>query len=256
MHTENHRKRGIYLLPNLFTVSSLFAGFYSIVSALNGNFVISAISVFIAMIMDTLDGRVARLTNTMSAFGAEFDSLSDMISFGLAPALIAYCWSLNSLGKVGWLVAFLYVAATALRLARFNVQTGKGGKRYFQGLPCTAAAPVLVGGVWCGIDFGVNPQLQLASIIFAVIIILVSIFMVSNLRYRSFKDADLKNHISFVVVLIAVLAVVLISIDPSKVLFTIAMIYAFSGPISTIWGLHQRRKKRNIMLLNVKSKSN
>lgn len=241
-HKENCLKRGIYLLPNLFTVGSLFAGFYAIVAALKGAYDTAAISIFIAMVMDSLDGRVARLTHTSTAFGAEFDSITDMASFGIAPALIIYSWSLSTLGKFGWLAAFIYAVATSLRLARFNVQLGKSGKRYFQGLPCPAAAAVIVGLVWVGMDLGIDAHRF--SIIFAVLTILVGVLEVSNVRYRSFKDANLKSHVPFVVILAVVLIIVLISIDPSKVLFTIFFAYAVSGPVGTIMGLRKRKKER------------
>lgn len=239
---EKYLKRGIYLLPNLFTVGSLFAGFYGIVAALKGIYDVAAISIFIAMIMDSLDGRVARMTHTTTAFGAEFDSITDMVSFGLAPALIIYSWALSNLGKFGWLAAFIYAVATALRLARFNVQLGKGGKRYFQGLPCPSAAAVIVGLVWFGMDLGIDPHKL--SIIFALLTILMGILMVSNIRYRSFKDIDFKKHVPFFVILIVVLIVVLVSIDPSKVLFTCFLVFALSGPIGTILGLRKRKKER------------
>jgi CDP-diacylglycerol---serine O-phosphatidyltransferase len=239
---DHYLKRGIYLLPNLFTVGSLFAGFFAIISALKGNYDNAAIAVFIAMIMDSFDGRVARLTHTETAFGAEFDSITDMVSFGVAPALIMYNWILTPLGKFGWLAAFLYTVFTALRLARFNVQLGKGGKRYFQGLPSPAAAAVVVGSVWVGLDLGISSHFF--SVLFALVIVMAGVLEVSNIRYRSFKDADLKNHVSFVVILLVVLIIVLVSIDPSKVLFLIAVVYAVSGPIGTILGLRRRKKAR------------
>ena len=149
-HSRHLRRRGIYLLPNLFTTLGLFFGFYAIVAALKGHFDQAAIAIYIGMIFDALDGRIARLTNTASPFGAEYDSLSDMVTFGIAPALVAYSWGLYNLGKIGWLVAFLYAAATALRLARFNIQIGQVSKRYFVGLPCPVAAAVIAGMIWTG----------------------------------------------------------------------------------------------------------
>lgn len=239
---DKYLKRGIYLLPNLFTVASLFAGFFAIISALKGNYDHAAIAIFIAMIMDSFDGRVARLTHTETAFGAEFDSITDMVSFGVAPALTMYNWILTPLGKFGWLAAFLYTVFTALRLARFNVQLGKGGKRYFQGLPSPAAAAVIIGSVWVGLDLGISSHVF--SVIFAIVTVITGILEVSNIRYRSFKDADLKNHVPFVVILAIALIIALVSIDPSKVLFVVAVVYAVSGPIGTIWGLQKRKKAR------------
>lgn len=236
------KSRGIYLLPNLFTIGSLFAGFYAIVAALKGIYDTAAISIFIALIMDGLDGRVARLTNTVTAFGAELDSLADMVSFGIAPALVIYSWALSSLGKIGWLAAFIYTAATALRLARFNTQLGIVDKRYFQGLSSTMSAAVIASAVWLGRDLEIPPHSY--SVLLAILTTLTGILMVSNIRYLSFKDADLKNHVPFVVLLAAVVVVVLISIDPAKVLFAVCFIYACSGPVATIWGLYRHKKAR------------
>lgn len=232
------RKRGIYLLPNLFTISALFAGFYAIVAALKGIYDIAAISIFIALIMDGLDGRVARLTNTVTAFGAELDSLADMVSFGIAPALVMYSWALSSLGKVGWLAAFIYTTATALRLARFNTQLGNSDKSYFQGLSSTMSAAVMASIVWIGRDLEIPPHSY--SIALAILTTAIGILMVSNIRYRSFKDADLKNHVPFVVILAVVLIIVLISIDPAKVLFASCVIYASSGPVAALWRLRHK----------------
>lgn len=241
----NIKQRGIYLLPNLLTITSLFAGFYAIVTALKGNYDTAAISIFIAMIMDGLDGRVARLTNTVTAFGAELDSLVDMVSFGVAPALVMYSWGLSNLGKIGWLAAFVYVAAGALRLARFNTQLGKADKRYFQGLSITLSAGVMASVIWLGRDLEILPHNF--SILLAILTALLGVLMVSNIRYRSFKDADLRNHVPFVVMLIIVVILVLISIDPSKFLFAIFFLYACSGPVATVWGLHKKRKARKIL---------
>jgi CDP-diacylglycerol---serine O-phosphatidyltransferase len=240
--TKDQRPRGIFLLPNLFTIGALFAGFYAIVATLKGNFESAAFSIFIAMIMDALDGRVARLTNTMTAFGAELDSLSDMVCFAVAPALLIYSSSLCDLGKYGWITAFIYTVAVALRLARFNTQLGKFGKRYFQGLPCPAGAAVITSIVWSALDLEIATKPF--AILLAIITILISIFMVSNIRYRSFKDIDFKNNVSFVYILLVVLIVVLVSIYPSLVLFSAFTGYAFSGPIVTIWGLRQRKLAR------------
>lgn len=241
MNIQN-RPRGIYLLPNLFTISSIFAGFFSMVSALKGNYDIAAIAIFIAMIMDSLDGKVARLTNTMTAFGAEFDSMADMVSFAVAPAFLAYTWSLSELGKLGWIAAFIYTVTVALRLARFNTQVDSTAKRYFQGIPCPAAAAIISSIVWLCYDLDLANKT--ATLVLAITMIIVGILMVSNIRYRSFKDAELKDHVRFVVILLTVLIIALVSIDPAKVLFVIFTGYAISGPIATIWGLRQRRLLR------------
>jgi CDP-diacylglycerol---serine O-phosphatidyltransferase len=240
--TTKPKNRGIYILPNLFTIGALFAGFYAIVAALKGNHDIAAMSIFVSILMDGLDGRVARLTNTVTAFGAELDSMSDMVCFGIAPALVIYSWSLFTLGKPGWLAAFIYVAATALRLARFNTQLGKDDKNYFQGLSSTMAAAVIASIVWLGRDLEIPPHNF--SILLAILTTIAGVLMVSNIRYRSFKEANLKNHVPFIVILALVVAVVLISIDPAKVLFAICMLYACSGPVATIWGLRRKKKQR------------
>jgi len=241
----NIKQRGIYLLPNLLSITSLFAGFYAIVAALKGIYDTAAISIFIAMIMDGLDGRIARLTNTVTVFGAELDSLIDMVSFGVAPALVMYSWALSSLGKIGWLAAFIYVAAGALRLARFNTQIGKSDKRYFQGLSITLSAGLMASVIWLGRDLEILPHNF--SILLATLTTLLGVLMVSNIRYRSFKDTDLRNHVSFVVMLIIVVILVLISIDPSKFLFAVFFLYACSGPITTIWELRKKRKARKTL---------
>ena len=234
--------RGIYLLPNLFTTGCLFAGFYAIVAAMGHHFESAAVAVFVAMIMDGLDGRVARLTNTQSQFGAEYDSLADMVSFGLAPSLVMYVWALSGLGKLGWLAAFVYAAGTALRLARFNTQVGRADKRYFQGLASPAAAAVVAGMVWVGNDYALEGRN--ISILALIVTIAMGVFMVSNMRYRSFKDLDLKGKVPFVAILIVVLAFVLISIDPPQVLFGIFFLYALSGPVTTLITLRRRRAER------------
>ena len=239
---EKRRHRGIYLLPNLFTTACLFAGFYAIVSAMNDRFEAAAVAIFVAMVMDGLDGRVARLTNTQSAFGAEYDSLADMVSFGLAPALVMYVWALSDLGKLGWLAAFVYTAGTALRLARFNTQVGRADKRYFQGLASPAAAAVVAGLVWVGHSYLVDGQ-NIAYLAFAVTI-LAGLLMVSNVRYRSFKDLNLKDKVPFVTILVVVLVFVLISIDPPQILFATFALYALSGPVMTLISLRRRRAER------------
>ena len=230
------RERGIYLLPNLFTTAALFAGFFAIVQAMNHKFELAAVAIFIAMVMDGLDGRVARMTNTTSAFGAEYDSLSDMVSFGVAPALIMYVWALAPLKKLGWIAAFLYCACAALRLARFNTKLDDPfqDKRFFQGLPCPAAAALLAGFVWVAneyqisgreIFFGVIEMKWLA----AAITIFAAGSMVSDLKFYSGKDINLKESVPFVAILAIVLAFVLISSSPPEVLFSVMLVYALSG---------------------------
>lgn len=225
--------RGFYLLPNLFTTVGLFSGFYAIVATImpSANYENAAIAIFIAMVMDGIDGRVARLTNTQSAFGGEYDSLSDMISFGLAPALLAFSWGLSSLGKLGWLVAFCYVAATALRLARFNTQIGTTDKKYFKGLPCPSAAALVASLVWVAYEYGM-PGNQL-WVLAAVVTLCAAILMVSNVNYYSFKEIDLKNKVPFIAILGAVSILILISIDPPVILLTFFLSYVLSGPIIT-----------------------
>ncbi len=242
------RRRGIYLLPNMFTTAALFSGFYAIVASINGHFEAAAIAVFIAMILDGVDGRVARLTNTQSAFGAEYDSLSDLVCFGLAPALLMYEWSLaslvnisNLLGKLGWLAAFIYTAATALRLARFNTQVGKANKTYFQGLASPAAAALLAGFVWMSVDNQLNGSTLVLPALFITVI--TGFLMVSKFRYRSFKDLDLKGRIPFVTALIVVMIFVLVSVNPPQVLFLGFLGYAISGPILTLMQLRKRKRR-------------
>jgi CDP-diacylglycerol--serine O-phosphatidyltransferase len=234
--------RGIYLLPNLFTTAALFAGFYSVVAATKGYFDVAAIALFIAMIADTLDGRVARMTNTQTAFGAEYDSLSDMVAFGVAPAVITYSWSLSYLGKIGWLAAFLYAAGTALRLARFNTQSHDVDKRYFQGLPCPAAAGAIASSVWVSYTYGI--QGVLVAVPVAVLTVLMGALMVSTIRYHSFKQIDLRGKVPFFVILIPVVLITAIAIDPPEMLFAIFGCYAFSGPLLTLWQLRKMRKSK------------
>jgi CDP-diacylglycerol--serine O-phosphatidyltransferase len=239
------RHRGIYLLPNLFTTANLFAGFFSIITAINGNFYVASATVFVAMVLDSLDGRVARLTNTQSAFGAEYDSLSDMVAFGLAPAVLAYQWSLSSLGNVGLTVAFIYVACAALRLARFNTQIGKVDKRWFIGLASPAAAGVVAGAVWAvwaldevGVS-GVDLPLALVML-FALLVATAGLLMVSNIKYYSFKDLDLKGRVPFVAILVVVLVFAVIFSDPPRILLIIFLAYAASGPVQYL----MRRRRR------------
>lgn len=238
------KHRGIYLLPNLFTTAGLFAGFYAIVAAMNGQFEPACIAIFVAMVADMLDGRVARMTNTASAFGAEYDSLTDIVAFGLAPALIIYTWGLAPYGKIGWLIAFLYSASAALRLARFNSQLDKADKRFFTGLPTPAAAGMLVGFVWLEYELNMGLHRCYSCALFTV---LAALCMVSTLRYYSFKDIDFKGKVSFVAMLAMVLIFVGISVNPPLVLFITFLLYALSGPLWTLWRIRGFRGLRRFV---------
>lgn len=241
MQLKNSRK-GIYILPNLFTTAALFAGFYAIVQAMNGQFDYAAIAIFIAMILDGLDGRVARWTHTESDFGAQYDSLSDMVSFGLAPSLVIYEWALSGLGNFGWLAAFLYAACAALRLARFNIQTGSSDGRYFTGLPSPSAAALIAGLVWVLHTTGV-PGKEVSFIALGITIF-AALSMVSNIRYHSFKHLNIKDRVSFPVVIEVVLLFVLIALYPPQALFILFLGYAVSGPLFASWRLYRRRSSR------------
>lgn len=250
--TENGQKitrKGVYLLPNLFTTAALFAGFYSIISSIyapilmvQGNieqsreyFIYAAIAIFIAMILDGLDGRVARFTNTQSAFGAEYDSLSDMVAFGLAPAILAFQWTLSGAGKLGWMIAFIYVACAALRLARFNVQIGTTDKKYFIGLASPSAAALVASSVWAF----TNLEIDGSSVIYLMLPLVAAagILMVSNIKYYSFKSFDMKGRVPFVVILVIVLLFALIGSAPAYVLLFLFLVYAASGPIQYLYNL-------------------
>ncbi|MDC0602539.1 CDP-diacylglycerol--serine O-phosphatidyltransferase [Aliiglaciecola sp.] len=228
--TDSKRK-GVYLLPNLLTTAGLFSGFYAVVSSMNGQFEAAAVAIFIAMIFDGLDGRVARMTNTQSDFGAEYDSMADMVSFGVAPALVAYNWGLFDLGKVGWLAAFIYVAGAALRLARFNTQLGIADKRFFQGLASPAAAALVAGMVWVGGEYGFKGNDY--GIVVALVTGLAGLLMVSNFKYNSFKEVDWHGKVPFVAMLIIMLGFVVVATEPSLVLFIVFALYALAGPINT-----------------------
>ncbi|MEY3486555.1 MAG: hypothetical protein RL075_560 [Pseudomonadota bacterium] len=219
--------KGLYVLPNLFTLAALFGGFYAIVMAMNGRFDQAAIGVFCAMVLDSLDGRVARMTNTQSAFGEQMDSLSDMVSFGAAPALIAYVWGLTSLGRWGWIAAFVYCACAALRLARFNVNTAVVDKSYFQGLPSPAAAALVAGFIWLMTEAGVKGQ-DVRWYMFALTLY-AGLTMVTNVPFYSFKDISLKRSVPFVVIVLIALGIAAINIDPPTVVFGLFMLYGFSG---------------------------
>jgi len=235
------RRRGIYLLPNLFTTGALFAGFYAITSAMGGRYETAAIAIFIAMILDGLDGRVARLTNTQSDFGAQYDSLSDMVSFGAAPALVMYLWAFSSLGKLGLFSAFVHMAGGALRLARFNTQLTSADKRYFQGLPSPAAAAILAGFVLICLEYGYSIEI----IKYPAVILTMStgLLMVSNFRYSSFKDIDLKGKVPFFVAIAVMLAIAFVMAQPQTMLFLLFLVYAVSGPVVTL--VARRRRARS-----------
>ena len=233
----NLRRRGIYLLPNLFTTAALFAGFYAIVQAMNGKFEHAAVSVFIAMVLDGLDGRVARLTHTQSEFGAEYDSLSDMVSFGVAPSLLIYEWAFRDLGKLGWFAAFIYCAGTALRLARFNTNIEIVDKRFFQGLPSPAAAALIAGFVWVTLDNGYSGQ-EL-SWIAVILTVFAGLSMVSSLRFYSFKDFNMRKSVPFIVIFLFALFFILVSSYPPGVLFLLFLAYSLSGYVLWLLGLRK-----------------
>jgi CDP-diacylglycerol--serine O-phosphatidyltransferase len=236
------RRRGIYLLPNLFTTAALFAGFYAIVQAMNLRFDQAAVAIFVAMVLDGLDGRVARLTRTQSAFGAEYDSLSDMVSFGAAPALIVYEWALKGMGKLGWIAAFVYVAGAALRLARFNVMLEVADKRWFTGIPSPAAAALVAGLVWIIDDYGIDPS-TLKWWVWSVTIF-AGLTMVSNVRYYSFKTINLKKSVPFLAIFVFVLVIALLSYQPAIVLFAGFVGYAVSGYVASAWIWMAVRRRR------------
>lgn len=257
------RHKGVYLLPNLFTTAALFAGFYSIVSAMyapvvvahegievaRDYFIYSAIAIFIAMILDGLDGRVARLTNTQSAFGAEYDSLSDMVAFGLAPALLAFQWSLAEADKLGWMVAFIYVACAALRLARFNVQIGSVDKKYFIGLASPSAAAVVASSVWAFNKLEVSGE----SVVYLMVPLVAAagVLMVSNIKYYSFKTLDIKSRVPFIAILVIVLLFAIIGTAPAYALLFIFFGYTVSGPIQFLLHFKKRNKHKNELDNNV-----
>ena len=239
--TPRKRRKGIYILPNLFTLAALFGGFYSIVMAMNGRFDLAALGVFCAMILDSLDGRVARMTNTQSAFGEQMDSLSDMVSFGAAPALIAYEWSLKGLGRWGWIAAFVYCACAALRLARFNVNTGVVDKRWFQGLPSPAAAALVAGFIWLMTEWGKRggevlylSWNQITWITF-VFTLYAGLSMVTNAPFYSFKDFQVKRSVPFATIVLIALGIAVINIHPPTVLFGVFVAYGLSGYVVYAW---------------------
>jgi CDP-diacylglycerol--serine O-phosphatidyltransferase len=234
------RRQGIYLLPNSFTLAALFAGFYAVVQAMNHNFEYAAIAVFVAMLLDGLDGRVARLTRSQSAFGAEFDSLSDMVSFGVAPALVMYEWQLRGLGKLGWMVAFIYCAAAALRLARFNTMLGVVDKRWFIGLPSPSAAALVGGLVWVSLEYGYDtlPHIDWLALLLTAF---AGLSMVSNVRFWSFKEIHVRRKVPFFALLLLVIIILLLVASPPIVLFGFFLVYSLSGYCGAL--LRMRRRK-------------
>jgi CDP-diacylglycerol---serine O-phosphatidyltransferase len=249
MEPNRPRRKGVYLLPNLITTGALFAGFSAVVAAMDGNFVTAAVAIYIAMVLDGMDGRVARMTSTESEFGKQYDSLADMVSFGLAPALVFYLWGAKHLaelgwlwGKLGWLVAFFFAVAAALRLARYNSRVSSADKRYFEGLPSPSAAALVAGLVW------VSTVLE-ASGVFAMfaglaVTAMAGALMVSRLAYYSGKDVNLGERIPFGYVLLIPAVFILISLNPPTVLFVLFFGYALSAPAVAIWRLVRRRKRR------------
>lgn len=233
------RRRGIYVLPNLFTTAALFCGFFAIVQAMKGNFEPAAVAIFVAMVLDGLDGRVARLTRTQSAFGAEFDSLSDMVSFGVAPALVSYSWALKEMGRLGWIAAFIYCAGAALRLARFNSTAEASDKRFFQGLPSPAAAALVAGFIWVMLDMGA--ALSQVRWVTCALVIFAGITMVTNVRYYSFKDFNLRRSVPFVAIVAIALVIALLAYEPSVALFALFAVYAISGYVLALSRMLRRK---------------
>src|SRR5438477_722911 len=233
------RRRGIYLLPNLFTTGVLFCGFFAIVQAMNGRFEIGAVAIYVAMVLDGMDGRVARWTNTQSEFGAQYDSIADMVAFGAAPALIAYTWALTDLGTAGWIGAFIYCAGAGIRLARFNANIGVVDKRYFQGLPSPSGAAVVCGFIWALVELGIEPGTNswLAPLTW-VMAVFAGVTMVSNVPFWSFKEVNWKKRVPLWVILACVIAISIIASSPSLVLFLLFFSYALSGYV--MWGMGHR----------------
>ena len=241
------RRKGIYILPNLFTLAALFGGFYAIVMAINGRFELSVYGVFCAMVLDSLDGRVARMTNTQSTFGEQMDSLSDMVSFGAAPALIVYVWALKDMGKLGWVAAFVYAASAALRLARFNTNLTVVDKRFFQGLPSPAAAALVIGFIWVIDDAGLQAikQSWLGWAALGVTLY-AGLTMVTNVPFYSFKDVSFKRSVPFIVIVAIALAIAVINLHPPTVLFSLFCIYGLSGYGVYVW---RRMKGRPVSVI-------
>jgi CDP-diacylglycerol--serine O-phosphatidyltransferase len=231
------RRKGIYVLPNAITLSALFSGFYAIVMAMNGRFEVSVIAILCAAVLDSLDGRVARMTNSQSAFGEQMDSLSDMVSFGAAPALIVYVWALKDLGKAGWIPAFVYISGAALRLARFNVNIGVVDKRYFQGLPSPAAAALVMSLIWVMDDAGIKGVTRIDWLAWSAfgVTLFAGLSMVTNAPFYSFKVVGGRRTVPFIVIVAIALGIALISLDPPRVLFAIFCAYGLSGYVIYLW---------------------
>jgi CDP-diacylglycerol---serine O-phosphatidyltransferase len=240
------RRKGVYLLPNLITTGALFAGFYAVVAAMRGDFESAAVAIFFAMVFDGLDGRIARMTNTSSKFGAEYDSLADMVSFGVAPALVMFSWALGELGKFGWSAAFVYVACAALRLARFNTQIDTADKNYFTGLASPAAAAIIAATVWVCHDLGwVGEALPLeVAVLVAVLTAVTGLLMIANFPYYSFKDVDFRGRVPFVVMIVLILVISLVTLNPPSMFLLAFLAYAASGPVMQLqrW---RREKQAN-----------
>lgn len=244
LNEETRRRRSIYLLPNAFTTANLFAGFYAVVQAMGGRFEVAAIAIFVAMVFDGMDGRVARMTNTQSAFGEQYDSLSDMTSFGIAPALVIYVWALQGLGRWGWLAAFIYVVGAALRLARFNTQIGTADKRFFQGLPSPAAAALVAGLIWVAVDNKLNWAPQLLSWVAFAVTVYAGVAMVSNAPFYSGKTFTMGRSVPFWVLLVLVAVFVFVSSNPPLMLFGLFVLYSLSGWVLQVWRWRRARQLR------------
>lgn len=243
------RSRGVYLLPNLFTTSALFAGFYSVIASYNGDYRPAAIAIIAAMVLDGFDGRVARMTGTSTAFGAEYDSMADMISSGLAPAFLAYTWALSSLstvdyGQLGWVVGFVYTACCGLRLARFNVAVGTADKRFFQGLACPSAAAVNASFVWVAVDMGI-PGPELVGLML-VITLSTGLLMVSTFTYYSFKDLGTSRKVPFAMAIGLLLLFVTTAVDPAKMILIASSLYALSGPCYAAFRWFRKRNRQSV----------
>lgn len=234
------RRRGVYLLPNLITTGALFAGFYAIVAGMNDNFVAAALAIIVAGLLDTADGRVARWTRTESRFGAEYDSLSDMVAFGVAPALVAFSWGLDSLGQAGWVATFVYMACAALRLARYNT---KGDNKTFTGLASPSAAAIIACSVWAWTDFELGSPSPVAATVMAILVVIVALLMVSNFIYFSPKVLELKGRVPFITLVLVVLVFAILFLDPPRVLLVIALAYAASGPAQHAWRRWRKRRR-------------
>ena len=242
------RRKGLYVLPNAITLAALFSGFYAIVMAINGRFELACIAVFCAAVLDSLDGRVARMTNSQSAFGEQMDSLSDMVSFGAAPALIVYIWALKDLGKAGWIPAFVYISGAALRLARFNVNIGVVDKRFFQGLPSPAAAAIVIGLIWVVDDAGFKGVSRIPSLAYTAfaVTLFAGLSMVTNAPFYSFKVVGSRRTVPFIVIVAIALGIALVALDPPKLLFAIFCIYGLSG--YAIYGWRRMKGKRTSVI--------